>query len=121
MKYTDLDVWKQAVDFVVDLYHITRRFPPEERYALANQMQGAAVSIPSNLAEGHGRKLTAVFLNHLSVAYGSLMELETQIRIAHRLDYVDDETLRRLLETADHIGRRLTRLKQSLSEPPNGG
>ncbi len=121
MKYTDLDVWKQAADFVVDIYRITRQFPFEERYGLASQMQRVAVSIPSNIAEGHGRKLTAVFLNHLSVAYGSLMEVETQLRIAHRLDYVDEDSVGRLLETADHIGRRLTRLKQSLAKEADAG
>ncbi|HET9701895.1 MAG TPA: four helix bundle protein, partial [Burkholderiales bacterium] len=86
MKYTDLDVWKQSLDFVVDVYRITRQFPPEEKYGLASQMQRAAVSIPSNIAEGHGRKFTGAYLNHLSIASGSLMELETQLRIARRLE-----------------------------------
>jgi four helix bundle protein len=121
MKYSDLGVWKQAMGLVVESYRFTRSFPPEERYALASRMQRAALSIPSDVAEGHGRKLTGAFLNHISIAAGSLMELEIQTRIAHRLDYLDKATTDHLLETTDHVGRRLTRLRQSLAkEVPTG-
>lgn len=76
MKYSDLRVWQEAMNLVTEVYRMTKPFPSEEKYGLASQIQRAAVSVPSNIAEGHGRKSTNAFLNHLSIAFGSLMELE---------------------------------------------
>jgi four helix bundle protein len=83
------------MDLVTDIYKITARFPSDERYGLSSQARRAAVSVPSNIAEGHGRKFTAACINHLSIAFGSLMELETQIQIAARLGFIgnDQESL----------------------------
>src|SRR5580765_3070336 len=87
--YKDLEVWQKAVDLVVDTYQITKRFPSDERFGLVIQLRRASVSIASNIAEGRGRFGLGSFLYHLSVATGSLMEVETQFLIAERLGYVD--------------------------------
>lgn len=115
MNYSDLAVWQKAMDLVTGIYKITAAFPTEERFGLSSQARRAAVSIPSNIAEGHGRKSTAAYLNHLSIAYGSLMELETQIQVASRLNFiVAAETSALLLQTSE-IGKMLNGLKKSLS------
>ena len=82
--YQDLEVWKRAMNLVVESYSATRAFPPDERYGLKAQIRRSAVSIPSNIAEGRGRQGLGGFMYHLSVANGSLMELETQFLIATR-------------------------------------
>jgi four helix bundle protein len=116
MKYSELFVWQKAMDLVTEIYKISTAFPNEERFGLSSQMRRAAVSIPSNIAEGHGRKATAAYINHLSIAYGSLMELETQIQIAARLSLISSEITSNLLVKTDEIGKMLSGLKKSLSE-----
>jgi four helix bundle protein len=81
--YRDLIVWQKSIELVNAIYAATRSWPSEERYALTSQIRRAAVSVPSNIAEGQGRSSTNEFLKHLSIAYGSLMETETQITVAH--------------------------------------
>ena len=114
MKYSDLHVWQKSMDLVVEIYRLSREFPVEERFALANQIQRAAVSVPSDIAEGHGRKSTKSFLYLLSLANGSLMEVETQIQIAQRLGYVREDTVTALLAKTGEIGRMLNGLQSSL-------
>lgn len=113
--YEDLEVWQKSMDFVVDCYKTTGRFPPDERYALTNQLRRAAVSIPSNIAEGHGRAHTKEFIKHLSIAYGSLMEAESQLRISQRLGYLPTADAAALLEASANIGRMLNGLRAALS------
>src|ERR1041384_3206928 len=111
--YRDLVVWQKAMEFVVAVYRVTQAFPKSEVYGLSSQMQRAAVSIPSNIAEGHGLKQTQAYLRHLAIASGSLCELETQIEIANRLGYLPvKETA--VLAQAKEIGRMLSGLRQSL-------
>ena len=86
----DLKVWQLAMDLVTDVYAITKLFPDAEKFALASQMQRAAVSVPSNIAEGAGRESDADFMRFLVIARGSLSELETRGLISQRLGYVDD-------------------------------
>jgi len=88
MIYKDLDVWKLGIDLVVEIYQITARFPNDELFGLVSQMRRAAVSIPSNIAEGSGRRNTKEFIQFLYIAKGSLLELETHIEIAWRLSYI---------------------------------
>ena len=116
MKYNELVVWQKAMDLVTEIYRITGTFPAEERFGLSSQARRAAVSIPSNIAEGHGRKATGAYVNHLSIAYGSLMELETQIQIAARLDFLARNQADTLLTRTDEIGKMITGLKKSLAE-----
>ncbi len=115
MKYSELAVWQKAMDLVTEIYRITGTFPSEEHFGLSAQARRAAVSIPSNIAEGHGRKATGAYVNHLSIAYGSLVELETQIQIAVRLDFLAQVQADTLLIKTDEIGKMITGLKKSLA------
>jgi four helix bundle protein len=91
MDHKDLEVWKKSMDLVVRLYQITKLFPDSEKYGLTSQMRRAAVSIPSNIAEGSARKGNKELLQFLYIAIGSLSELETQYMIAVRLEFVTKE------------------------------
>lgn len=90
MDHKDLDVWKKAMDLVEEIYQVTKEFPGHEKYGLTTQIRRAVVSIPSNIAEGSGRKGDKELLQFLSVALGSLAEVETQLLIAVRLGYKSD-------------------------------
>jgi len=98
---------------VTAVYKLTTSFPKNETYGLASQMQRAAVSVPSNIAEGHGLKQTQAYLRHLAIANGSLAELETQLEIAARLGYSSTE-VKVLIEMASEVGRMLAGLRRSL-------
>jgi four helix bundle protein len=113
--YSDLLVWQRAMDLVVEIYRLCEHIPAVERYGLISQMQRAAVSIPSNVAEGQARRSSGAFQNHLSIAAGSLAELETQLILTHRLGFCPEATCNDLLSKTDEIGRMLTGLKNSLA------
>ena len=113
--YQDLLAWQRAMDLVELVYKASSRFPREEIYALTSQIRRAAVSIPSNIAEGQGRRTTSDFLRHLSIAYGSLREVETQLLIAVRLNYLTAAQVQRVMEKAGQVGRLLNGLMNSLS------
>lgn len=113
--YRDLEVWKKAMDLVVICYKITRKFPRSEIYGLTSQLQRAAVSIPSNIAEGHQRQYRKEFLQHLSIAYASLAELETDIEIARRLDYIAEDQTNNVFAQASEIGRMINGLRKSIT------
>ncbi len=112
--FRDLRVWQGGVELVEAVYRATRVFPQRETYALANQMQRAAVSVPSNIAEGHAREHLAEYLHHLSIAQGSLAELETQLEIAVRLGYLQPATAETLSELSSTVGRQLFALRNAL-------
>ena len=112
--YRDLKVWQKAMDLVVASYRVTRELPPNESYGLVTQIRRAAVSVPSNIAEGHGREHLGDYLRHLSVANGSLMELETQILIAERLGYMPAADVRGVLSATAEVGRMLAGLVRAL-------
>ena len=112
--YRDLEVWQKAMDLVVECYQITKAFPKAETFGLSSQLQRAAVSIVANIAEGHARQHTKEFQQSLSIAYGSLAELETHILIAERLKYVSTSQLTKLLDRTAEIGRMLNGLRRSL-------
>lgn len=117
--YRDLQVWQKAMDFVMACYEAAAAFPKSEQYGLSSQLQRAAVSIPANIAEGHGRRHTREFIQHLSVAYGSLMEVETHLQIATRLGYLKSDRAAQMLESSAEIGRMLNGLIQSLEQRLN--
>jgi four helix bundle protein len=102
------------MELVIAVYRLSQRFPKSETYALANQMQRASVSIPSNIAEGFGVQQTKPYLRHLAIASGSLSELETQIEISIRLGYVSDED-KTITKQAEEVGRLLSGLRRSLN------
>ncbi|HXO85981.1 MAG TPA: four helix bundle protein [Gemmatimonadales bacterium] len=112
--FQDLVVWRRAMDLVIEAYGVTKSFPVEERYGLTAQLRRAAISVPSNIAEGRGRFGLGSFLYHLSVASGSLMELETQILIAARLGYLKPEQARTLLDTLGEVRRLLAAMVRAL-------
>ncbi len=112
--YRDLTVWQKSLDVVVACYRLTREFPVHEQYGLTSQLRRAAVSVPANIAEGHGRRSTREYLHHLRIAYGSLMELETHLQIAGRLNYVLDADLATILSATEEVGRMLNGLQSAL-------
>ena len=114
-KYSELIAWQKAMDLVESVYKATASFPREEIYGLTSQVRRAAVSVPSNIAEGQGRKSTMEFLHHLSIAYGSLTETETQLLIAGRLAYLEQKKVDHLIEQTNEVGRLLNGLSNSLS------
>ena len=106
--FKDLIVWQKSYKLVLEIYMITSSFPKSEIYGLSQQMRRAAVSIPSNIAEGYGRKHKAEYNQFLAIAYGSLLELETQFLLAKDLKYVDNnQTIEALLE---EVARMLYRM-----------
>ena len=114
--YQELVAWQKAMDLVEDVYKLTKHFPREELYALTSQIRRAAVSVPSNIAEGQGRRTTSDFLRHLSIAYGSLREVETQTLIAQRLKYIADANVKFVMERAGEVGRLLNGLMSALEK-----
>lgn len=111
--YRDLKVWQRAKNLAVSVYGLTKIFPKDELYGLTSQIRRAAVSVPSNIAEGQGRS-TRDYLRFIDIAYGSLSELETQLEIALDLQYVSEDNLRPLLADTEEIGKMLNGLSQSL-------
>ena len=115
--YRDLLVWQKAMDLVAESYMLSARLPKTETYGLASQIQRAAVSVPANIAEGHGREHLGDYLHHLSVANGSLMELETHLLLCARLSYTPPNEVEDLLEKAGEVSRMLSGLTRSETQP----
>lgn len=111
--YRDLEVWQRNMDSVVQIYELTKLFPREEQFGPTNQIRRAAVSVPSNIAEGQGRLHEADFLRFLSIARGSLTETETQLWIAVNLKYVSKEQAQEAWTLAQQVGRLLHGLIRS--------
>jgi four helix bundle protein len=98
------------MDLVEACYKASEDLPRHQQFGLTNQLQRAAVSVPANIAEGHGRRSTGDYVRHLAIASGSLTELETHIQIAHRLGYIREETTTDLLLKTDELGKMLSNL-----------
>ncbi len=112
--YRDLELWQKAMGLVVECTTATKRFPSAEAYGLISQIQRAAVSVPANVAEGQGRQHRPEFIQHLSIAYGSLAELKTHLQIAQRLNYTEEHEARRLRFRTGEVGRLLNGLLRFL-------
>ena len=112
--YQDLVVWQKAMELVTAVYRVTCDWPREEQYGLTSQVRRAAVAIPSNVAEGHGRSGHREFAHHVSIAYGSLCELETQLLIAERLDFSDAKATEPLMNCIADVRRLTSGLLRSL-------
>jgi four helix bundle protein len=112
--YKELKVWQRAYKLCFEIYQITKSFPIEEKYGLTSQIRRAAVSVPSNIAEGYGRKTTGEYIQALYIAYGSLCELETQILLAGDLNYVSAEKREIFHKEIGDIERMLKGLIKSL-------
>ncbi|HYN24405.1 MAG TPA: four helix bundle protein [Pyrinomonadaceae bacterium] len=111
-----LAAWSKGVDLVIDLYKATDRFPKEERFGLTSQIRRAAVSVPSNLAEGAGRHSRKEFGHFISNAQGSASELETELIIAYRLGFLSETAFAELMSKLERIGRLITGLSRQIRE-----
>jgi four helix bundle protein len=112
--YRDLKVWQLGVKLSLEVYEATRAFPSEERFGLTSQLRRCAVSVPSNIAEGNARESTKDYLRHLSIASGSLAELETQLIIASQLGFMSPLAVEKLQSMCDEESRMLRSLQQAL-------
>ena len=113
--YRDLKVWQSATQLAEETYRLSQSFPNHEIYGLTSQLRRATVSIPSNIAEGHGRNSPKEFYHFLGIALGSLAELETQLLLAKRLKYLEADQITAVLKTTDEITKMLKGLQKSLS------
>ena len=112
--HRDLIVWRKGIALAAEMYHLARKLPASERRVLRDQMLRAAVSIPSNVAEGHGQVSKGAFVRHLGIARGSLREVETLLEIAKQVGYHDDAAQERARVLADEVSRMLWVLMQKL-------
>jgi len=112
--HQNLEAWKKAIDFVVDVYRITDAFPSEEKFGLTSQIRRASVSIAANIAEGAARKSIKEFANFLSIAQGSASEVETELLISFRLNYISEDNYRKLFCSLNEIGKMITGLSNHL-------
>ena len=112
--FRDLVVWQRGMDIVEAVYRMTAGFPKSELYGLTGQVRRAAVSVPCNIAEGHARASTKEYLNHISIARGSLAEMQTQLEIACRLRYIESAELNLALEQSAVLGKQLNALRDAL-------
>jgi four helix bundle protein len=113
--YNNLQIWQQAMDLVEDIYKLTASFPIEEKFSLVSQMTRAAVSIPSNIAEGAGRNSNKDFAHFISIAIGSLYELNTQIVLSERLGYINQSQSQELQKKLDNLQRKSVSFKSKLN------
>jgi four helix bundle protein len=113
--YRDLEVWKLSIDFVKKVYQVTHNFPDSEKFGLINQIRRAAVSIPSNIAEGQGRNSAKEFRQFLAISLGSLAELETQLIIAKEIEYLTQNGLDALLSPLDRIRKMIKGLSKGIA------
>jgi len=113
--YKELIVWQKAMDLVCLIYEVTKVFPKEELYGLTSQIRRAAVSVPSNIAEGQARKSTAEFRNFLSITRGSMAEVETQLMIATRLNYLQENQVQEIMAVHEEVNKMLSALITKLA------
>jgi four helix bundle protein len=114
--YRDLLAWQKAMELITEIYRVSQKFPSEELYGLISQMRRAAVSIPTNIAEGQGRLTKGEFSQFLGNARGSLLELETQLLVARNLDYLDEPTLKKLFELTSEVGHLVNGLLSAIKK-----
>ena len=113
--HKDLLVWQRSMDLVETVYRLTGSFPSMEQWGLVSQMRRAAISVPSNIAEGYGRQATGEYRHHLSIGRGSLLELETQVLLAKRLTYLQAADADSVLNEIEEISRMIATLVSKLS------
>jgi four helix bundle protein len=118
--YRDLTVWQAAMELVDTVYTLTREFPSDERFGLTSQLRRAAVSVPTNIAQGHGRTHRGDYLRFLSIARGSLCEVETLLIVASRQGVADRDRLTATWKQAQPVGKMLRRLIRTLTDRGDG-
>lgn len=112
--FRDLVIWQKGIEVVIEIYRVTKKFPKEETYGLVSQMRRAAISIPSNAAEGFRQFHNREYKQFLYISSGSCGELETQVTIARKLNYINEEQENALLDRLDHIGRMISSLLKKI-------
>lgn len=117
--YKELKVWQTSYQLCLTIYKTTKKFPQNERYGLLSQMRRASLSIPSNIAEGYGRKTTQDYIKYLYIAYGSTCELETQLLLSGDLGYIDKKKLVTSQNSIGEVERMLKALIKSLENKPS--
>ena len=120
--YKNLHIWQEGLNLARKIYEVTANFPANEKYGIVSQMTRAAVSIPSNIAEGAGRNSNKDFANFLSIAIGSIFELHTQIAICEQIGYINEETTKQLEQQIYTLQQQITTYKQRIegSAPRQG-
>lgn len=113
--FRDLAIWKLGMELSVDIYHLTRSFPQEERFGLTDQMRRAAASIPCNIAEGFNRKYSSDYKRFLFISLGSCAELETQLELSLLVGLLKEEPTKKLLEKLDHESRMIRKLVEKIT------
>ncbi len=114
--HKDLRVWQKGMDLVEGVYHLTETLPPTEQWGLIAQMRRAAISVPSNIAEGYGRRTTGEYRRHLAIGHGSLLELETQAILCRRLGFLDQAKSEALLTDIQDVSKMLSSLISKLRQ-----
>jgi four helix bundle protein len=115
-RFRELKAWQLGMDLAERVYFITGSFPKSEMYGLTSQLRRSAVSIPSNLAEGHGRTSTKEFLQFIAISFGSICELETQILLSHRLQYINTDDLETILTLLIETSKTIRGLQKAMRE-----
>lgn len=119
VSYRDLIVWQKSMELVEMIYRLTSKLPRDQAFVLTSQLQRSAVSVPSNIAEGHARESTKDYMRFVSIALGSVAELETQPILCQRMKYLEDAESVNVLRVADEIGKMLRSLQRVLKEKLN--
>ena len=114
MNHKDLKVWNKSIHLVIKIYNLTKSLPSDEKFGLNSQIKRSAVSIPSNIAEGHSRWYRKEFLHHLSISYGSLAELETQLQIVIDLQFIKSDQVKSIFEQTTELGKMINGLRKKL-------
>jgi len=113
--YEKLRIWQESMSLVETIYYLAQKFPKEEQFGITSQLQRAAVSVPTNIAEGHGKSSKADFKRFLSISKGSLQEVNTLLQIAVRMNYLPQDEYGRIREQILSLVRQITSLMKSLS------
>ena len=113
--YRDLLVWQKAIHFVTQVYRVVKMFPQEELYGLTSQIKRSAVSIPSNIAEGYGRKSKKDYIRFLQIAMGSIFEIQPQLEISKNLEFISGSSFSELYEKSREIERMLSSMINKIS------
>jgi len=117
--FKDLIVWQKAMDLVEEVYRLVKKLPKEELFALSDQMRRSAISIPSNIAEGQGRNSTKEFIQFLAIAKGSKSELETQLLLCVKINYLNNSEIETAINLIQEVGKMLNSLQKSLTTKTN--
>ncbi|HLP04467.1 MAG TPA: four helix bundle protein [Paludibacter sp.] len=113
--FKKLAIWIKSVDYVADIYRLTKTFPSDERFGLISQLQRAAVSVPTNIAEGSAKSSNKDFARFLEISLGSTFELETELLVSHKLDYMDIEKYNQMQEKLAELQKMITGFKEKLN------